>query len=59
MPVKKLKVTAGHLGSTVSIRRKPGSRWIRIKLKDATPQQLKILYDLKHPSVEPITKKED
>lgn len=57
MPAKKLKVAAGYAGSVVSIRR--GNRWIRVQLKDATPQQLKILYDLDHPSVEPITKKED
>lgn len=57
MSAKKLKVTAGYAGSVVSVRR--GDRWIRIQLKDATPQQLKILYDLGHPSVEPIMKKED
>ena len=60
MPAKKLKVAAGYAGTVVSVRRGGlGSGWIRIKLKDATPQQLKILYDLDHPSVEPITKKED
>jgi len=54
MPVKKLKIASGYKGSSVTVKK--GSRMFRVNLDDATQSQLKILYDLGHPSVVPDTK---
>ena len=60
---KRLKVVPAFTGSSVSIRRHAGSGMIRIQLSEATPQQLKFLFDAGHPSVEeappPKKKSED
>ena len=58
MAKQKLKVVRGFAGSAVSVNM--GNRWIRISLDEATQDQLKILYDIGHESVEPdIPKKKD
>ena len=59
MARKKLRIVRGFRGSTVSIRK--GARFVRIELDDtATQDQLYILYDAGHESVEPdIAKKKD